>query len=562
MRVSYQHANVRSGNESTLLRFTTDDGTRACILVDSGDDVDLDSLLGPDEYLNAILLTHAHIDHYRTLARNVRHNAPIYTSPATATVLKRALPEARKDNDLGDISAALDALEPIDDWTSILPNLDVRPVPAGHTPGGAGFLVRFRETETTGELLNGEHHLLATGDFTERPCAGYPGLETTYPFDIDAVLLNASTEDAYPSALDESVRTVLERAYAGSRVVVATSSLTGVHYATLLGHAAAALDRDLPITLVGQAAKLYDGLGLDDPGIETRDVFDRPGEVLEQGRVTIGGPETPTRGSASRLLEAVADDPAAVFVQLATGDSVAVSNVRCTTRCVELRNHPSIETIDDTVRDLAPTQVVIKHAMGETLNRFQRRFDRCFTWGTNDDEIHRLYEGGEWLAPDWIAETTATKIRTRQWKAMKNRSFDAAGAVPTVRRDSVNLAAEGLDLEALEDAFARSSADPYEASTAEDEPATAGTAVGVEGEPTTDGTTADAEVKEADDRSLEAELLDRLAAIESKLEQPDGETVRARVLTDGDGEQVLRLVDTADLDAGETVEITISTGSS
>ncbi|MDS0474205.1 MBL fold metallo-hydrolase [Natrinema sp. 1APR25-10V2] len=545
MRVSYQHANVRSGNESTLLRFTTRDGTRACVLVDCGADVDLDSLLGDDEYLNAILLTHGHIDHYRTLARNVRHNAPIYASPATATVLEHALPEARKDNDIGDTSSALDALEPIEDWTSILHDLEVRPVPVGHTPGGAGFVIRFRDAAVADDLLNGEGHLLATGDFTRRPCAGYPGLTTTYPFDIDAVLLNVSTADACPAALDESVRTVLERAYAGARVVVATSSLTGVHYATLLGHAAAALDRDLPITLVGQTAKLYDALGLDEPGIETRGVFDRTAEMLEEGRVTIAGPETPTRGSASRLFDAVADDPAAVFVQLATDDAAAVSGARCTTHCIELRNHPSIETIDDTVRELAPTQVVIKHAMGETLNRFQRRFDRCFTWGTNDQEIHRLYEDGEWLAPDWIAESTATQIRTRQWEAMGNRAFDAVETVPAVRRESVDLEAEGLDLEALETAFAGGSPDPYAMPTAADESTATETAT-------------DAEERDAGDQSLEAELLDRLAAIEAKLEQPDEETVRARVLSDGDGEQFLRLVDRADVDAGDTVEITIS----
>lgn len=544
MRVSYQHANVRSGNESTLLRFTTDDGTRACVLVDSGDDVDLDSLLDDGEYLNAILLTHAHIDHYRTLARSVRHNAPIYASPTTATVLERALPEAQKDNDLGEISAVLDALEPIEDWTSILHDLEVRPVPAGHTPGAAGFVIRFREGDTANGLLSGEQHLLATGDFTRRPCAGYPGLETTYPFDIDAVLLNASTEDSYPAALNESVETVLERAYAGSRLVVATSSQTGVHYATLLSEASAALDRDLPITLVGQTAKLYDALALDDPGVETRDVFDRPDEVLEEGRVTIAGPETPERGSASRLLDAIADDPAAVFVQLATGNGGAVSNGRCTTRCVELRNHPSIETIDDVVRQLAPTQVVIKHAMGETLNRFQRRFDRCFTWGTNDEEIHRLYEDGEWLAPAWIPETTAAQIRTRQWEAMQNGSFDVAETPPTLQRNSIDLEAEGIDLEALETAFARASADPYAASPDDDATAT--------------DTETDAAHHRADD-SFEAELRDRLAAIEAKLERPEGETVRARVFTDGDGEQFLRLCDAADIDAGDTVEVTIST---
>ncbi|WP_222913678.1 hypothetical protein [Natrinema sp. SYSU A 869] len=98
-----------------LLRFTTDNGARICVLVDAGDDVDIDSLLADDEYLNGILLTYAHIDHYRTLARNVRHNAPIDTSPATATVFEHALLEAQKDNNIGDVSTALDALDPIDD---------------------------------------------------------------------------------------------------------------------------------------------------------------------------------------------------------------------------------------------------------------------------------------------------------------------------------------------------------------------------------------------------------------------------------------------------------------
>jgi putative mRNA 3-end processing factor len=545
MRVSYQHANIRSGNESTLLRFTTDDGTRACVLVDAGDDVDLDSLLADDEYLNAILLTHAHIDHYRTLARNVRHNAPIYASPATATVLEHALPEAQKDNDLGAVSDALDALEPIDDWTSILHDLEVRPVAAGHTPGAASFLVRFRDETAADGLLNGEQHLLATGDFTTRSCAGYPGLETSYPFDIDAVLLNVSSEESYRTALNESLQTVLERAYAGSRVVVATSSLTGVHYATLLGHVTAALGRELPITAVGQAAKLYNALELDVPGVETAEVFDRTASVLEQGGVTIAGPETPASGSAARLLDAIKDEPAGVFVQIATGDAPAVSNVSCTTQYVELRNHPSIETIDEFVRDLTPTHVVIKHAMGETLNQFQRRFDHCFTWGTNDADVHRLYEDGEWQAPDWITERTATQIRTRQWEAAQNRSLDSDVSLPSARRDAVDLAREGVDLEALETVFARDSTDPYANAASE-----------------SDSTATDTETDGSrhcdDDASIEADLLERLEAIEARLDRPADETVRARVFTDGDSEQFLQLLEQADIDAGEIVEITIS----
>ncbi|SER36156.1 MBL fold metallo-hydrolase [Natrinema salaciae] len=543
MRVSYQNTNIRGGNESTLLRFTTDDGTRACILVDAGDGVELDSLLAADEYLNAILLTHAHIDHYRTLARNVRHNAPIYASPATATALEHALPEARKDNDVGDVSDALDALEPIDDWTSILHDLEVRPVSAGHTPGAAGFVVRFRDETVADGLLNGERHLLVTGDFTTRPCAGFPGLDPTFPFDIDAVLLNVSTDESYPTALNESLETVLERAYAGSRVVVATSSLTGVHYAVLLGRITAELDRSLPITLVGQAAKLYNALEFDVPGVETRAVFDGTAEVLEEGRVTIAGPETPARGSASRLLDAIEDDPAGVFVQLATGDAAAISDVRCTTQHVELRNHPSLETIDEFVGDLAPMHVVVKHATGDALNRFQRRFDHCFVWGTNDDDIHRLYEAGEWRAPGWITDTTATRIRKRRWETVQRQSFASDGTVPSVRRDSVDLEAEGVDIEALENAFARAPTDPYADSVPTDDA-------------TVTETGTDRSRERADDDSIEVELLERLEAIESKLDRST-ETVPARVLTDGDGEQFLRLLERADVDAGDVVEVVL-----
>ncbi|WP_207592889.1 MBL fold metallo-hydrolase [Halomontanus rarus] len=548
MRVSYQHTNVYDGNESTLLRFTDEDGTRACVLVDAGAGVDLDSHLEADEYLNAILLTHGHIDHYRTLARNVRHNAPIYTSPATATILEHALPEAQKDNELGDVSVALDALEPIDDWASILDTLEVRPVSAGHTPGATGFVIRFRDEAAGDELFDAEQHVLVTGDFTTRPCAGFSGLATSYPFDIDAVFLNVSTDDSYMASLNESLRTVLERAYAGSRVVVATSSLAGVHYATVLERLSTALDRELPITLAGQAAKLANALELDVPGVETREVFDGTADVLEEGRITIAGPDSPTKGSTSRLLNAIEDDSAGVFVQLATGNADAVSNVSCTTQYVEFRNHPPPETVDEFVRDLAPRQVVIKHARGETLNRFQRRFDHCFTWGTNDEDIHRLYEGGEWTPPDWLAETTATQIRTRQWEAMQNRSFDPDTRLSPLRRGSVDLEAEGVELETLEDVFARTATDPYVTSDRDTDDET----------DAVDTETGDPRRNDGND-SVERDLLERLEAIEAKLERSE-ETVHARVLADGNGERILRLLEPADVDvdAGDIVEITIT----
>ncbi len=551
MRVSYQHANVHNGNESTLLRFTTEDGTRACLLVDAGDGVDVDSMLADDEYLNAILLTHAHIDHYRTLARNVRHSAPIYTSPATATILEQALPEAQKDNDLGDVSVALEALEPIDEWTSILPDLDVRPTAAGHTPGAAGFLIRFCDEDSSDDPLSGEQHLLVTGDFTMRPCAGFPGLKTSYPFDIDCLLLNVSSDDSYTASLNESLETVLERAFAGSRVVVATSSLTGVHYATLLSRVTTALERELSITLVGQAAKLYNALEYEEPSITSHEVFDGTAEVLDAGGVTITGPESPTTGSSRRLLETVSDDPGALFIQLATRNGDGIANTQCTTQSVRLSNHPTLETIDDVVRSLAPIEVVIKHARGDTLNRFQRRFDRCFTWGTNDQDVHRLYEDGRWNAPGWIAEETARRIRKRQWEAVQDQELEADTTLTVSRREQIDLEAEGVDIAALEATFARTAADPYASPASDDE----------ESENTEPVAEADSlEGRALEDRSFEAELFARLDAIEGTLESSE-KTVRARVLSGGEGEQFLQLLDRAELEAGEIVELTINTDS-
>jgi putative mRNA 3-end processing factor len=56
-------------------------------------------------------------------------------------------------------------------------------------------------------------------------------------------------------------------AFVDSQVVVATSSLTGIHYATTLTHVVTALERELPITLAGQTAKLYNALEYDEPSV-------------------------------------------------------------------------------------------------------------------------------------------------------------------------------------------------------------------------------------------------------------------------------------------------------
>src|SRR5699024_7600278 len=142
MNVSYQHANPHAGNESFLLRFEPDTGQHppACILVDAGAGVDVDALLGDDEYLTAIVLTHAHSDHYQSIAANLRDGAPIYTADGTARVLATVLAEANQYTDTAtDQETVLDALEPLSEWESPIEGVRLAPVPAGHTPGASGF---------------------------------------------------------------------------------------------------------------------------------------------------------------------------------------------------------------------------------------------------------------------------------------------------------------------------------------------------------------------------------------------------------------------------------------
>lgn len=613
MEVSTQHANVTRGNESTLLRFTAADGRRACVLVDAGEGVDVDSLLDEDEYLTAILLTHAHIDHYRSLARNVVHGAPIYAAPATAAILERALPEARKDSDVGPVAEALDALEPITDWTDILPEVAVRPVPAGHAPGATGFLCRL--TDDAGPIAR-THHLLVTGDFTRRPCAGYPGLQTDYPVEIDALVCNVATNDAYESNLRMAIETVLERVFAGSRVVLASGSLAGVHLAALLAVVADRLGRTLPIRVVGQTAKLLELLREEDAGgnpqldalladdrLETRPVFDDPDEVLEPGTVTVAGPATPARGSAKRLFDAIADDSGALFVQTAGGDEPDVPRGGCTTRTVDLGNHPTRETVLSVVETIVPQQVIPKHAGRSTMKGFQRDLDHCFVWGSDDEAIHRLYADGEWLDPPWISEGAVRSIRTGRRERLRNAEGDHAESVPDLEPGSIDPDAEGLDLEALTAAFARSIEDPYggvagslaseweatkstrlpiayddagdRRSTDDSDPVNESTdgsldvaawlsadtasdivTVGDGGVPVAVGTARAGLTESGGDdtratRPLSAEILDRLDAIERRL---DGQTVPARVLGGGPDRLFKPLAD-VDLDPGEVVTI-------
>jgi putative mRNA 3-end processing factor len=440
----------------------------ACLLVDASPGVDVSSLIDieDDEYLAGILLTHAHLDHYETLPENHVQNAPIYAFRDTARILDDVLHEARTHHDLGPVDDVLGAVEPIDDWTSIVDGVRVRPIPAGHAPGAAGFLIQFQDDGTAQTLL-------ATGDFTTRDAAGYRGFTTDLGVDVDAVFLTASTNDGVPETVTDVVSRALARARAGSQTLVTAGALQGVHLATLLAETAARFDASVPITLVGQAAKVATTLGYDLPNTEFVETFQDPSTCLEHGRITIAGPAVPIDGSAKRLFETIEADGGATLLQVTSGGIDPVDSAGCTVDAFRLSNHPSRDTIDEVVEELLPTHVVIVHQTGRAADRFKDSYD-SFVWATNDDLEHTLYEDGRWCAPPWVTKNTERRVRGRTgWTGGRVLAGDLAGLEvsppPVSRQERVDLRAEGLDIEALEARFGASRLDRDETQSPDDD---------------------------------------------------------------------------------------------
>lgn len=575
MNLSYQHANPSTGGGSYLLRFGDSTSTRTpCLLVDSGFGVDLDSLLAADEYLAAVVLTHAHLDHYSTLSDSLRDGAPVYAAEPTANVLENVLVEGQKNYEIGAAEDVLDALEPIAGWTTVVPDVEIAPVPVGHAPGAAGYVVRFEDGSRT-------NNVLVTGDFTARQVAGYPGLQTDLPVDVDALFVNVSTTEGFEETLTDSLFTIVERARAGSSVLVTASGLTGVHYAYLLGYLGEQLGDPVPVTLAGQAAKLYADLDYDVPNVEPVAVFDTPGELLERGTVTLAGPEVPIEGGSRRLFDAIEDDSSATLVQLTGGATNPIESAGCTVYDYEVVNHPEIPVIDELVEEFDPIHVVAGHGPRRVLRDFRGRYDERFVWASSDDREQNLYDDGRWSPPPWLSEPAVQSIRARDYRSRGVRAGDFSGDedrnLPAVDHGEVDLEAEGLAVERFEERFGgrdenddplvagstlddSSSADPAVSnpltsdSSGTTEPKTAlpdGSVAerGVPDSPTSDSPV----VNEAE--TFRTEVLHRLDSLESAV---TGTRYEARVVDGGDGVTLLRLMGDDELEHGAEVSVVVT----
>jgi putative mRNA 3-end processing factor len=456
MQVRFQRANHRTGNESLVLKFEGVVGDQtACVLVDSGRGVDVNSLLGDDEHLAGILLTHAHLDHFRSLGENVVDAAPTLAAEPTAAVLETVLAENdSNDRVTGDVDDALDALEGVSGWRTLLGDDDLRvhPVPVGHAPGAAGFVVQFYDDDVA-------RNVLVTGDFTRTEAGGYPALPDELSLDVEAMVVNVATAEDFHGTFTETVETTLARAAQGFTTLATTGALSGVHLSRVLAAAAERFDLHVDVRLVGQAAKLYADLGLPTEPVTLVPEFADPTTVLGDGEVTIAGPETPVGGSAKRLFEAIEDDENAALVQATSGALDAVTDAGCTTYDFELRPHPTADAVDAVVEAYDPLHVVVAHESGDALTAYKDKY-AAFVWANQDAIEQTLFDDGDWQAPPWVSERAERYVygNTTEFGGNVADGGTVDGSLPALAAGSVRLGAEGVDVPRLRERFETSDA--------------------------------------------------------------------------------------------------------
>lgn len=445
MRISFQHANPTAGNESFLLRFEGDAAETACVLVDAGHDVDVDRLLGPNDHLAAVCLTHAHLDHYFELAGAHRDDVPVFTSPATAAILEDVFDVAGREYDVRTTDTLESAITPIEGWEAVAAGVDVHPVPAGHVPGAVGFLVRVTDGEE-------RHTVLATGDFTARRAAGFPGFDADRFVDVDVLFLTAARNDEFEASLTDGLGTAVEHAHGGARTLVTASGLIGVQCAYLVAAIGREYDRRVPVRVVGQVAKLYEALDYDCPGVEAVPDFEATSACLGPGVVTIAGPEVPHGRSSGRLFGVLRSDPNACVVQLIGSGEDPVVDGACTIHAHDLVNHPTRDTLTAVHDAVNPVQTVVTHRHGGASSAFNDL--SSVVWGAGDTQEYTLFDGDQWRLPPWAGGGTVVRDAEQSVQQFAGSDvLDSLSPPPLDRRDDPDLAAEGIDTDLLAELF-------------------------------------------------------------------------------------------------------------
>jgi putative mRNA 3-end processing factor len=462
MNIEFQSLNPTATDDSYLIRFEDPlDGISRCIVVDCGVDATIDKHLGRDDELVGIIITHAHEDHISALPENAREAVPIYTSPDTATILETVFESAANTSSdhgmlTGDHSWSLweritptvsrtvqNALTPITEFTRITPSIDIKPIPAGHTPGAASFVFKL--------LGHGrDRYMLATGDFTMHSVASNPGLDSALSesVDIDVLFINSPMRDEenYGDTLTESLGSMMESAIHGRRVLVPASSLTGIHYAYWAAQLNQHASLGIKVTLAGLAAKIYEKLEIDDTGLTLEPTYNAK-KVTEPGKVVISAPEVPREGGSGGIYDAQKNDPNSVVIQIKSGgdDEDHSLNIDETYRFLP---HPTEMELSNFIDSVNPVHTIVSHGPKQ---RFKHRFDYTILWTVRDhSNVNKLYTNGEWDAPPWINTSTVRDMKKNNRKRRQIRSTSTGEtSLPSVLDRALSSEDARLNIQSL-----------------------------------------------------------------------------------------------------------------
>ncbi|MFC6965236.1 hypothetical protein ACFQL7_28640 [Halocatena marina] len=512
--------------------------------MNSGRGVSVDELLDESrgEYLAGIIVNNAHPEYYCTLGENVREETPIYAAPDTATILAEACSAPLRDIEYSD--AILEQLVSVDTWTQLVRGMQLHPLPVGHAPGAAGFLLEIPDGTDA-------HTLFVADECTIRRAAGYSGIGLDLPVAIDSLVLSGATADPFAPALTETLSIVCERAREDATVLVTADEPTGIHAAYLLGHLGKRLGSPFPITVTGRTATLCEQLGYSIPNV-TRLPDAPPEKVLTPGTVAIAEPDAPVQGPAGQLFEALADDPEAAVLRLTRGVATPITAAQCMVQSFPWHNYPDPETLATVVEALAPVQVVLAERPTPEAERLH--LPDSFVWSIDDDLVYTLYDGTNWVAPAEIDPDAAQHIRQRATAYHDEPTpseYELSLPLP-VRTGTIDFAAEGLDVEVIQERLlpAESPDGSWRRSLPNGDPA------GVD-DGNSDDTTRTAEIQTASINTSLASLREQINYIESIV---DGQKCQASVIDAGGDVCLFRVQDPPMVfEHGENVTLVLDT---
>lgn len=425
MQVEFQAMNPSKTDDSFLLRINDSlEPVTQCFLVDCGNGVNVDKFLTEKDELSGIIITHAHEDHISALPENTRKNVPIYTTPDTAIVLKKLFKQAAAQSNSSTTFSSNNSwdfwdritptvaetvtqqLTPIEEITQLTPSVDLIPLPAGHTIGAGSFLFKTY----TGTK---EHHFLATGDFTPHAVGQTPGLDKNVAqvADIDVLFMNTAMrtqENSYKDVFTDSIKTILEEAAQGKKVLVSSSSLTSIHYANWLQKSVQKYSTKINVILAGLSATMYDELGYDTSNLELAPTYE-DNTITKNGTIVISAPEVPSSGGSGRIYDQLKNDPNSSIIQIKSGGDVSTEQLSIDHSYRHVP-HPTQDELDSLVEFTNPVHTVLNHG---PKKHYKNKYSFTIHWTVmNHHKRNLLLDNGTLCNPPWVNDAYASDIKS------------------------------------------------------------------------------------------------------------------------------------------------------